>query len=161
MPQDGIVSYKSNGNMVEREVHNGELSDKVVVKADTSIITFSLQNIESLASINEVTISYSNGDTYQGSLIDGKKSGTGTYIWKSGSWYNGEWANGTMNGLGTYYFTKDRSTNGIRGVFSKGKFSASMPSQMKNVISSMKKPEKNTFIMPEIKQIELIDFLSN
>lgn len=47
-------------------------------------------------------MTYSNGDKYEGSWVNGKKHGFGIYIYSDKSKYEGEWANDMRNGKGTY-----------------------------------------------------------
>jgi len=48
------------------------------------------------------TITYEDGSTYIGDILDGKMHGQGTYIWPSGSKYVGEWRNNRAIG-GWFY----------------------------------------------------------
>ena len=69
-----------------------------------------------------MSITFSNGDSYDGYVEDGLKSGSGTYIWASGESYKGKWSSDKMNGQGTYYPTSDWKT------YYKGKFKNNKPS---------------------------------
>ena len=51
------------------------------------------------ASIDET---YPNGDSYSGEVVDGVKSGRGTYTFANGSKFDGEWQDGKMSGWGTF-----------------------------------------------------------
>ena len=42
------------------------------------------------------------GDSYTGELIDGKRSGFGTYLYVSGNKYEGQWKDGKREGNGTF-----------------------------------------------------------
>ncbi len=61
----------------------------------------------------------SNIASYDGELMDGRKHGNGTIIWKNGDKYVGEWQNGERTGKGTYYF---QSGQKYVGDFLKSKF---------------------------------------
>lgn len=119
-PQNGTVSYESNGATVERKITNGKLSNTITITAGATIITSVLSAKDSVDFIEEVTITYANGDIYTGSLVNGKKAGQGTYHWKNGAWYSGTWANDTMDGKGTYYFTSSTKKHYLSGNFSNG-----------------------------------------
>lgn len=42
----------------------------------------------------------SNNGVYTGSVVDGKRQGTGKYVWKDGTTYEGNWNNNVMEGNG-------------------------------------------------------------
>ena len=46
-------------------------------------------------------ITYSDGDTYDGDLVDDVRHGQGTYTWANGNVYSGTWADGDREGQGT------------------------------------------------------------
>ena len=45
---------------------------------------------------------YSNGNTYDGDLLDGIFHGEGTYTWTNGGVYTGTWVDGSRTGEGTF-----------------------------------------------------------
>ncbi|GIZ50524.1 serine/threonine-protein kinase [Noviherbaspirillum aridicola] len=47
---------------------------------------------------------WSNGDRYEGRLVNGSKEGRGQFVWQNGQRYNGDWANNQPNGRGTIVF---------------------------------------------------------
>lgn len=49
------------------------------------------------------TITYDNGDKYEGEIKDGKRHGQGKYTKPSGYMYEGEWKDGKTHGQGTEY----------------------------------------------------------
>lgn len=62
---------------------------------------------------------YTNGDVYEGSLLNGKRHGTGTMVFNSKATYSGEWKNNAIHGRGVYKFVSgDRYegeyANGVR-----------------------------------------------
>ncbi|MDR1590815.1 MAG: GYF domain-containing protein [Puniceicoccales bacterium] len=63
------------------------------------------------------TITYPNGDTYKGDIVNGRKEGTGAYTWESGAVYSGEWKNDKMNGRGTYFYLGTNDPVKLRGSF--------------------------------------------
>ncbi len=60
------------------------------------------------------TVTYSNGDTYNGevSAADGKRNGHGRYRWKSGAVYEGEFRDGKKHGFGTQCYSDGSSYKG-------------------------------------------------
>lgn len=55
---------------------------------------------------------FSNGDTYVGDYLGGKRNGSGKYIWASGQSYDGAWVNDVMEGNGTYDFGNGKAPYG-------------------------------------------------
>ena len=51
------------------------------------------------------TVTYANGDRYEGEWQGGRPHGRGAYTWASGDRYEGEWRAGRMHGRGTYVWT--------------------------------------------------------
>ena len=51
------------------------------------------------------TVTYGNGDRYQGGWKDNTPHGRGSYSWATGDRYEGEWKAGRMHGEGTYVWT--------------------------------------------------------
>lgn len=49
-------------------------------------------------------MTYSNGDMYKGTFVNGKRSGNGKYTWANKAVYRGKWEKDKMNGTGTYYY---------------------------------------------------------
>lgn len=47
----------------------------------------------------------SSGNRYEGSFVDDKRQGRGTFNWKSGERYVGDFTDNKFTGKGTYYFT--------------------------------------------------------
>lgn len=50
-------------------------------------------------------IVWSNGDQFEGTLVNGKKEGKGKFIWSNGQRYTGDWARDVPNGKGSIVFT--------------------------------------------------------
>jgi len=48
------------------------------------------------------SLTYSDGDKYEGEWKDGQKHGQGTYTWSNGNKYVGEFKDGGKNGQGTF-----------------------------------------------------------
>ncbi|KAF4651807.1 hypothetical protein FOL47_000172 [Perkinsus chesapeaki] len=55
------------------------------------------------------TATYPNGDVYEGSYADGRKSGQGVYTYRDGSAYNGNYKNGQREGIGKFTMAADGS----------------------------------------------------
>ena len=51
-----------------------------------------------------ITKQYDEGGVYEGTFLNGKQHGTGTYTLPSGYTYSGEWANGEIVGQGRAVF---------------------------------------------------------
>lgn len=69
-------------------------------------VMFSIQAIKSNQSVMEDTetaeIEYENGDSYSGPIVQGARSGEGTYTFQNGDIYVGTFVNGLFNGKGIY-----------------------------------------------------------
>lgn len=65
-------------------------------------ITVTLEN--GMVYTGKNKFAFSNGDTYVGDYLGGKRNGSGKYIWASGQSYDGAWVNDVMEGNGTYDF---------------------------------------------------------
>jgi hypothetical protein len=50
------------------------------------------------------TLTYANGDKYEGEWKDDLKNGQGTFTWANGNKYVGEYKDDKRNGQGTYFF---------------------------------------------------------
>lgn len=72
----------------------------------------------------KATITYANGSTYDGEVVNGKRQGKGIFTWKENgievASYDGNWANGQMNGSGAYSYSSYNAPNLI-GNFKDGK----------------------------------------
>ncbi|TCS35955.1 serine/threonine protein kinase [Paucimonas lemoignei] len=49
-------------------------------------------------------VSWSNGNQFEGTLVQGSKEGKGRFVWNSGQRYSGDWAHDAPNGKGTFLF---------------------------------------------------------
>lgn len=49
-------------------------------------------------------VSWSNGNQFEGTLVQGSKEGKGKFTWNSGQRYNGDWAHDVPNGRGVFNF---------------------------------------------------------
>ena len=65
-----------------------------------------------------ITKQYDGGGIYEGTFLDGKQHGTGTYRLPNGYAYTGEWVAGEIRGTGTAEFP-DGSV--YTGTFARGK----------------------------------------
>lgn len=55
---------------------------------------------------------YTNGDTYTGSWVNGKKEGYGEFTKHSGDRYTGDWNDDEIFGKGTKYYADGRMYEG-------------------------------------------------
>ena len=62
------------------------------------------------------TLTFKNGDSYEGDFKNGKMNGNGTYCWKDQACYTGSWKEDQMNGNGTYFYDADQ-TEYLSGTF--------------------------------------------
>lgn len=60
-------------------------------------------------------IRYPNGDVYEGSMLNHKKSGKGKLFYANGDLYEGEWVSNKREGAGKFYIKSEDMT--IDGVF--------------------------------------------
>lgn len=95
--------------------HNGSIKSIQLVLADGSYYRGDLTG--------KAEARYPSGNTYSGEMRDGKRSGTGTFIWydngvKAAS-YTGSWSNDLMSGKGKYYYTT-ASYPYLEGTFQNG-----------------------------------------
>lgn len=60
----------------------------------------------------EGKITYSDGSTYSGGWIEGKRNGFGKFIYTDGSIYTGEFKDGKKNGHGTFQFSEKEKYEG-------------------------------------------------
>ena len=65
------------------------------------------------------TENYPDGTSYTGGMVDGKRSGFGTYSWADGTSYEGGWRNGLRVGRGVYRYSNgtQQSGNTMNGVW--------------------------------------------
>ncbi|SNT38774.1 Serine/threonine protein kinase [Noviherbaspirillum humi] len=67
-------------------------------------------------------IVWSDGNQFDGTLVQGKKEGRGQFVWQNGQRYNGEWAHDMPNGRGTIvYANGDRYQGEVRDGLPHGK----------------------------------------
>lgn len=137
MSGEGIYTFSNgcvlNGIFENNTPISGTISYKVALSEDTpdteilefsytfsdeeSHITFITKgglkydgDVSGLYSNGKATIVYPSGNEYTGSILAGKRNGTGTYSWKNVagktvSYYEGDWKNDHMNGKGQYHYS--------------------------------------------------------
>lgn len=80
-------------------------SSKSALRFEDQTITgdYSIDRRSGLVS-GKVKISWSNGNLFEGTLVQGSKEGKGKFTWNSGQRYSGDWARDMPNGKGTFNF---------------------------------------------------------
>ncbi len=78
--------------------------DVVLVAGDTTYRgAFVLDRKSGLVS-GSGSVEWTNGESYTGSLVDGRKHGKGRFNWVGGQWYEGDWVNDQAVGYGVIRF---------------------------------------------------------
>ena len=62
------------------------------------------ENYIEIPLIGQKKKTYKNGDVYEGSFVNGKREGKGTYIFKNGDKYEGDFKGGMKDGKGKYTY---------------------------------------------------------
>lgn len=103
--QNASIELKSKigVNVKELEVLGVDFKDYQKSKLVLSYGTYIGELDKGIPSGNG-TMSYKNGDEYNGKWIEGKRSGQGVQKYKSGDVYTGSWENDKKNGHGLYVF---------------------------------------------------------
>ncbi len=58
------------------------------------------------------TVNYSDGSTYSGTIVDGRKHGTGRFVFANGDEYAGEFRNDLREGRGVYHYASGARYDG-------------------------------------------------
>lgn len=58
------------------------------------------------------TYTFPDGDNYQGEMVDGQRNGSGVYKWSNGEEYSGGWLHSEMNGHGKLTINNNSSYEG-------------------------------------------------
>ena len=90
-------------------------------RTGSSEITVTLEN--GMVYTGKNKFAFSNGDTYVGDYLNGKRNGSGKYTWDSGQSYDGAWVNDVMEGNGTYDFGNGKAP--YVGIFAGGQIAES------------------------------------
>ena len=90
-------------------------------RTGSSEITVTLEN--GMVYTGKNKFAFSNGDTYVGDYLNGKRNGSGKYTWASGQSYDGAWVNDVMEGNGTYDFGNGKAP--YVGIFAGGQIAES------------------------------------
>jgi len=67
---------------------------------------------------NRAILEYSNGERYDGEIIDGMRNGFGTYYYKNGERFEGNWYKNQKHGRGTFF---DKSGEVYEGMWNNNK----------------------------------------
>ena len=114
-PVSGVLSYKSEAQ--EDDPETAIVSMQYAFSATENRIVFTTKggleydgDLSGLVGIGNATITYPSGNTYTGQLDEGRRSGSGTYIWRDSegntlSYYEGDWSSDHMDGSGKYHFS--------------------------------------------------------
>ncbi len=100
-----VNSLNEFGNIswdpIERKVKIELRKNDIFANLDTEIIYKAIDSI-----------SYDDGDYFNGEFISNVRNGYGEYTFKNGERYQGQWANDMMNGSGKYIYINGDSYNG-------------------------------------------------
>jgi hypothetical protein len=66
------------------------------------------------------SISYANGDVYEGEFVEGERHGQGTYVYATGNTYRGSFKFGQCHGTGTFTYVTNGET--YEGEFGNGEY---------------------------------------
>jgi len=118
-PQGKGVMTLINGNQIEGEWHNGDISQGKITTADDATYEGGIQNkqmhgqgVLTSAEVGRYEGEFKNGlkdgqgeqaqagNEYKGEFKDDERSGQGVLIWPSGMRYEGEFKDGERNGQG-------------------------------------------------------------
>ena len=115
--QKMIEQISNNGR---NSSHNGnEISSVASKLASNSAIQRIYQTDEALANSSaKYVVQYSNGDFYEGGLLDNKRNGIGVWILSNGDRFDGSFYNDKMHGDGTYSYLNG---DAYCGTYSQGK----------------------------------------
>lgn len=109
--------YYTNGNVYQgkwandlREDNNGKLA------YINGVVHVGIFTKDKMTGYGERT--YTDGN-YSGDFVDGKREGTGVFLWNSGNGYRGGWKNDKQHGSGEYYDASKQQT--FPGVWENGK----------------------------------------
>lgn len=99
---------------------------------------------------------WANGDRYQGEFVEGKPDGEGEYTWANGDRYKGEYLEGKRDGQGTYIWANgDRFegefTEGRRG---KGKLTRAKKTKPPAATTTTQAPKKVFELSPEQAKVD-------
>ena len=64
-----------------------------------------VRDVDALTFSGKGKLSWANGDTFEGTLQNGKRHGKGLFIWANGQRYHGDWVNDSSTGQATVDFT--------------------------------------------------------
>ncbi|AWB11032.1 MORN repeat-containing protein [Thermodesulfobium acidiphilum] len=117
-----IFSALSFANGVYVQTNNGKVWDAYPEQNQVPVWTGGIDS-NGYASGQGVMIWYQDGqpgDKYEGTMVEGKMSGKGTYTWFEGTKYVGDFVDFYRDGYGTYY---DKNGNVVyQGKWSKDQF---------------------------------------
>lgn len=60
--------------------------------------------IDNSKSIETCVLNYTNGDKYEGEILNGQREGKGTYFYHNGDKYQGIWSQNKKHGMGTMFY---------------------------------------------------------
>lgn len=92
--------FTNTGSIIVGEWVKNEISKGKILNFHKKTFEGELKNLEPNGSGSET----SEGYTYAGQFLNGKKHGNGKVEWKDGTWYEGGFANGKIEGLGKYHW---------------------------------------------------------
>jgi hypothetical protein len=86
---------------------------EVIVSGNTTYRGNFTRHAETGALSGLGTVEWSNGERYNGYLLDGARHGKGRFTWTNGQWYDGEWKNNIALGQGVIHFSNGNRYEGL------------------------------------------------
>ncbi|MCX5848374.1 MAG: hypothetical protein NTW65_02850 [Deltaproteobacteria bacterium] len=100
-----ILPYMIAGSMVEMGTNTGQQKTVNISGHHPNLfLIFKRASITANNYTGRKTVTFTNGDKYEGDFVNNKKTGRGTYTFANGNKYEGDWVNDKRNSRGTYTY---------------------------------------------------------